>query len=49
MVDMQLNNNKLVERGVKMIIDALGISYDKAYSLLLKHGNVRNALQKHKE
>jgi N-acetylmuramic acid 6-phosphate etherase len=43
MVDMQLNNNKLVDRGTKMIQEVLGISYAEAEKLLDKHGSVRNA------
>jgi N-acetylmuramic acid 6-phosphate etherase len=44
MVDMQLSNNKLVDRGVKMIISELNISKDKAKELLKDNGNVRNAI-----
>jgi len=44
MVDMQLTNNKLVNRGAKMIMDALQISEEKATKLLLKHNSVRNAI-----
>ncbi|MGE0567703.1 MAG: N-acetylmuramic acid 6-phosphate etherase [Bacteroidia bacterium] len=44
MVDMQLSNNKLVDRGTKMIMSNTGIeSYDEAKELLLKHGSVRKA------
>jgi N-acetylmuramic acid 6-phosphate etherase len=44
MVDMQLSNHKLVDRGVKMLIDELKISYDEAQKLLDKHGSVRRVL-----
>jgi N-acetylmuramic acid 6-phosphate etherase len=44
MVDMQLSNNKLVDRGTKMIVAASTLEYDEAKELLLKHGNVREAL-----
>ena len=44
MVDMQLSNNKLVDRGAKMVQDALKISYEEAEALLKKHGSVRNAI-----
>jgi len=44
MVDMQLSNNKLVERGTKMLIDELQISATEANALLLKHKNVRTAI-----
>ncbi|SNR51913.1 N-acetylmuramic acid 6-phosphate etherase [Lutibacter agarilyticus] len=44
MVDMQLSNNKLVDRGTKMLMDELNISEAKAEKLLLKHNNVRAAI-----
>ena len=44
MVDMQLSNNKLVERGTKMIVETLGISYEEANKMLLKYGSVRKAV-----
>jgi len=44
MVDMQLTNDKLVDRGTKMVMEQLSISYEKANELLLKHGSVRKAV-----
>ncbi|HPE82297.1 MAG TPA: N-acetylmuramic acid 6-phosphate etherase [Aequorivita sp.] len=44
MVDMQLSNNKLVDRGVRMIMSELNISEKEAQTLLEKHKNVRNAI-----
>ncbi|MFL5763314.1 MAG: N-acetylmuramic acid 6-phosphate etherase [Bacteroidia bacterium] len=44
MVDMQLSNNKLVDRGTKMVAKELKISYGKANDLLLKYGSVRKAV-----
>ena len=45
MVDMQLTNSKLVDRGTRMIMDASPISdYDQARAMLLKYGSVREAL-----
>lgn len=44
MVDMQLSNNKLVERGVKMIMSEIPVDYEKASKLLEKHGSVRKAV-----
>ena len=38
MVNMQLSNRKLVDRGTRMIIEELGLEYDKAKALLLMHG-----------
>ena len=49
MVDMQLSNNKLVERGEKMLINELQIDQKKANELLKKYGNVRNALLNYKK
>lgn len=45
MVDMQLSNNKLVDRGTLMVAKELKITYDKANKLLLKHGSVRKAVE----
>ncbi len=45
MVDMQLSNNKLVDRGIKMLIKELSISFEEAQSLIKKHKNVRTAIQ----
>lgn len=45
MVDMQLSNNKLVDRGTKMIMNELNISEQEAENLLNKYKNVRLAIQ----
>lgn len=45
MVDMQLSNNKLVDRGVQMIIQQTNISYEEAEKLLKIHGSVRNVVE----
>jgi N-acetylmuramic acid 6-phosphate etherase len=46
MVDMQLSNNKLVDRGTKMLMKNTGVEdYDKAKAMLLKHGSVRKATE----
>lgn len=44
MVDMQLSNNKLIDRGTRMIMDQTGLEYEKAKDLLEKHGSVRKAV-----
>ncbi|CAM3363723.1 N-acetylmuramic acid 6-phosphate etherase [Aequorivita lipolytica] len=44
MVDMQLSNNKLVDRGVRMIMTELNITEKEAQALLEKHKSVRNAI-----
>jgi N-acetylmuramic acid 6-phosphate etherase len=45
MVDMQLSNNKLVDRGTNMVMNTLGISYEEANQLLKEHGSVRLAVE----
>jgi N-acetylmuramic acid 6-phosphate etherase len=45
MVDMQLSNNKLIDRGTHMIMNALNIGYEEANELLKKYGSVRKALE----
>jgi N-acetylmuramic acid 6-phosphate etherase len=46
MVNMQLTNDKLVDRGVKMLMQQSGITdYAVAKNLLLKHGSVKMALE----
>lgn len=49
MVDMQLSNQKLVERGTRMIAEQLGCSTEEAHRLLLKYGSVRKALEAQRE
>ncbi|MCZ2100676.1 MAG: N-acetylmuramic acid 6-phosphate etherase [Chitinophagales bacterium] len=44
MVDMQLTNDKLIDRGTKMIMEDTGLPYAEAEQLLKKHGSVRNAI-----
>lgn len=48
MVDMQLSNNKLVDRGAKMVQNELSVSYEEAEELLKKHGSVRRAIESQK-
>jgi N-acetylmuramic acid 6-phosphate etherase len=45
MVDMQLSNNKLIDRGARMIMEQTGVDYAMACDLLKKHGNVRQAVE----
>lgn len=44
MVDMQLSNDKLVDRGTRMIMQQTGLNYENAQQMLLKHGSVREAV-----
>jgi len=44
MVDMQLSNEKLVDRGTRMIMEEIDQDYEFCKDLLLKHGSVRKAV-----
>lgn len=45
MVDMQLTNHKLVDRGTFMVMEELNIGQEQAAELLIKHGSVRKAVE----
>ena len=45
MVDMQLTNNKLFSRGIRIIMEETGIDAQTASDLLEKHGSVRKAIE----
>ncbi len=45
MVNMQLSNLKLVDRGVRFLVEELKIGYNEAEILLKKHGSVKNAIE----
>ncbi|WP_308992313.1 N-acetylmuramic acid 6-phosphate etherase [Mariniflexile litorale] len=45
MVDMQLSNNKLVDRGTKMIMAELSITEEEAKTLLKRHKDVRSSIK----
>lgn len=45
MVNMQLSNVKLVDRGTRMLVEELGLPYDEAQRLLLLHGSVAKATE----
>jgi len=49
MVDMQLSNNKLVDRGIKMIMDELNVSYSEAEKLLKDNDSVRDVINEYKK
>ena len=49
MVDMQLSNDKLVDRGARMVMESLDIGYEKASTLLLEYGSVRLAIESQKK
>lgn len=48
MVDMQLSNNKLVDRGIRMLMEELSVNYEEATELLRTFGSVRNAIINYK-
>ncbi|MDX1684492.1 MAG: N-acetylmuramic acid 6-phosphate etherase [Saprospiraceae bacterium] len=45
MVDMQLSNNKLVERGIRLVGRETGLSLEKSKEMLIQHGSVRKAIE----
>ncbi len=49
MVNMQLTNKKLIERGTRMIVEELNIQRDAARILLMEHGSVKKALEFYRE
>jgi N-acetylmuramic acid 6-phosphate etherase len=49
MVDMQLSNEKLIQRGVKMVMLELNIDEALANELLTKYGSVRNVINNYKK
>jgi len=44
MVDMQLNNKKLLNRGIRMLMEELQVKEIEAKGLLDKYGSVRSAI-----
>lgn len=48
MVDMHLSNNKLIDRGTRMVMESTNASYEEAQKLLVKHGSVRSAIDAYK-
>ncbi len=44
MVNMQLSNAKLVDRGTRMVVEELGLPYEEAKRQLLMHGSVKKAV-----
>jgi N-acetylmuramic acid 6-phosphate etherase len=48
MVNMQLTNDKLIDRGVKMVMNGTGLDYAKAKEVLDEYGSVKKALESKK-
>ncbi len=49
MVNMQLSNQKLIERGTRMLVEALGLEYAEARQQLIEEGSVRAVLDKYRK
>jgi N-acetylmuramic acid 6-phosphate etherase len=49
MVDMQLTNTKLVERGTRMIMEELGVPMEYAAKMLMQYGSVRKAVDAYRK
>lgn len=45
MVDMQLTNDKLIDRGTRMVMEKTGLDYESSKALLIEFGNVRMAVE----
>ena len=45
MVNMQLSNTKLVDRGTRYLVEELGLNYDEAEIALKKYGSVKKAME----
>lgn len=45
MIDMKISNQKLIDRGVRMIMDYIDCSESQAKASLEKYGNVRRAIE----
>lgn len=49
MINMQLKNNKLIERGIKMLMDELNLNQEEAKTLLFQHKSVAQAIKNHQK
>lgn len=49
MVNMQLTNQKLVDRGTRMVAEELGLSYGQSQRLLLMYGSVKEAVDAYRK
>ncbi|MBT8185298.1 MAG: N-acetylmuramic acid 6-phosphate etherase [Eudoraea sp.] len=49
MVNMQLSNNKLVDRGTRYVMEGLNMSYEEAQATLKEHGSVKKAIEANKK
>jgi N-acetylmuramic acid 6-phosphate etherase len=44
MVNMQLNNQKLINRGTRMLMEELNLDQETAQDLLIRYGSVKKAI-----
>lgn len=49
MINMQLTNQKLIERGTNMLVELLDLPYQEAKTMLLKYGSVQKVLEMYKK
>lgn len=49
MVNMQLSNNKLVDRGTRYVMEGLNMNYEEAQAALKEHGSVKKAIEANKK
>jgi len=49
MVNMQLSNAKLIDRGTRMLVEELGLEYEQAKNILLIHGSVKKAVDAYRK
>lgn len=49
MVNMQLTNRKLIDRGTRMVAEELGLNYGQSQRLLLMYGSVKEAVDAYRK
>lgn len=49
MVDMQLSNEKLIDRGARLLMQLMAWDYRRARHILLQYGSVRKVLEAHRK
>ena len=49
MVNMQLTNQKLIDRGTRMVAEELGLNYGQSQRLLLMYGSVKDAIDEYRK
>ena len=49
MVNMQLTNQKLIDRGTRMVAEELSLPYNQSRHLLLMYGSVQAAVEAYRK